>query len=85
MTPLIAISVITGICALLFVWLTLAGRFSDKMEAIRRVDPRRARRISMILLAVAAGLWIVDQVWGALEPATSPGSMDKDARSPVAH
>jgi hypothetical protein len=84
MTPLIAISVITGICALLFVWLSLAGRFSDKMEAIRRVDPKRARRISTILFVVAAGLWIVTEVWDALGPATSPSSTTRVPRSPAA-
>jgi Gram-negative bacterial TonB protein C-terminal len=55
-TPLFTILVIAGICTLLFVWLWLAGKFSDKIEAIGRVDPKRARRIPIMILLFCAGL-----------------------------
>jgi Gram-negative bacterial TonB protein C-terminal len=61
MNALIAIAWITGSCAILFLGLSLAGRYFDWMG----VDPQRmarARRISVMVLVVLYGLiGIVDR------------------------
>jgi TonB family protein len=54
--PLLAIAVVTGISALLFLGLSLAGKYCDWIAAIARVDQERARRISIMIVVASLGL-----------------------------
>jgi hypothetical protein len=79
MPAFIAIAAITGVSALLFLWLWLSGKFADKMDAIRRVDPKRARRITTILIVIIAGLWIINDLWEWLETSSPTSSTGRSA------
>jgi TonB family protein len=56
LSPLTGIALVMGISALLFLYLTLAGKYSDWIHEVARIDPKRARRISIAILMVAAGI-----------------------------
>jgi hypothetical protein len=55
LTPLVAIAIITGISALLYLYLQTIAKFSDKLAAITQLDPKRGRQISIMIFMASFG------------------------------
>jgi hypothetical protein len=71
LTPLVAIPIIAGICVLLYLSLTLIAKLSDKMAAITRLDPKRGRQISIMILVGALGAQQLLDRWDRADRARS--------------
>jgi TonB family protein len=68
----VAIAVVTGISALLFLGLSLAGKVSDRFYEFARLNPARARQISiMVLVACSGASHLLDRVFDRPEQAQS--------------
>jgi TonB family protein len=71
LTPLVAIPVITGICALLYLFLTLIAKISHKVAAITQLDPKRGRQISIMILVASLGAQQLLDRWDRADRARS--------------
>ncbi len=71
MTPLVAIPFITGICALLYLFLTRIAKLSDKVAAITQLDPKRGRQISIMILVASFGAQQLLDRWDRADRARS--------------
>lgn len=82
MTPLFAILLVTGICALLFFLFTLIGKFYDKIAEITRLDPKRGRQISIMIMVGALGISQLVDRW---DRADSARSLSLDNKPTLVH
>lgn len=62
---------ITGICALLYLFLTLIAKFSDKVAAITQLDSKRGRQISIMILVASLGAQQLLDRWDRADRARS--------------
>lgn len=65
-------------CAVWFLVLTFGGKLSDKLAEITRVDPKRGRRISIMILVACLGLSKLNNRWAANWDRTEWHSLDHE-------